>query len=130
MNRHPLLATMVTIAAALSSATALSSEQAISAQSGKKHFIRCAACHSTDASDRSATGPHLAGILGRAAASLPHFAYSDRLRASDFQWSQARLDAFLQSPRSTDPGMCPTFNGLAKAEDHAALIAYLKDPVE
>ncbi len=110
--------------------TAEPAPAAPSAQSGKKHFIRCAACHSTDAADRSATGPHLNGIVGRTAASLPHFAYTSALRAQDFKWSEPKLDAFLKSPHSTHPGMCLTFNGLAKAEDRAALIAYLKDPAD
>ncbi|SDW30603.1 cytochrome c [Lysobacter enzymogenes] len=123
-----LLATMFAMFPAASPATAASAESAPSAQSGKKHFIRCAACHSTDAADRSATGPHLNGIVGRTAASLPHFAYTSALRAQDFKWSEPKLDAFLKSPHSTHPGMCLTFNGLAKAEDRAALIAYLKDP--
>ncbi|BAV96641.1 cytochrome c family protein [Lysobacter enzymogenes] len=123
-----LLAAMFAMFPAASPATAASAEPAPSAQSGKKHFIRCAACHSTDAADRSATGPHLNGIVGRTAASLPHFAYTSALRAQDFKWSEPKLDAFLKSPHSTHPGMCLTFNGLAKAEDRAALIAYLKDP--
>jgi len=124
------LAAIFALVSAAFPAAAASSEAAPSAQSGKKHFIRCAACHSTDAADRSATGPHLNGIVGRAAAALPHFAYSSALRAQDFKWSEPRLDAFLKSPHSTHPGMCLTFNGLAKAEDRAALIAYLKNPAD
>lgn len=124
------VAAMFAMFPAASPATAASAESAPSAQSGKKHFIRCAACHSTDAADRSATGPHLNGIVGRTAASLPHFAYTSALRAQDFKWSEPKLDAFLKSPHSTHPGMCLTFNGLAKAEDRAALIAYLKDPAD
>ena len=75
------------------------------------------------------TGPHLEGIVGRRVASLPGFVYSDGLRSRDFVWDEARLDAFLQSPQATDPGMCLTFHGLANPEHRAALIAYLKDPV-
>lgn len=128
-----LLAAMFAMFPAALPAIAASAEPAQpapSAQSGKKHFIRCAACHSTDAADRSATGPHLNGIVGRTAASLPHFAYTSALRTQDFKWSEPKLDAFLKSPHSTHPGMCLTFNGLPKAEDRAALIAYLKDPAD
>lgn len=130
MRRYPLPATMMSIAIALFPAVASSTGPAASAQEGKQHFIRCAACHSTNAADRSTTGPHLNGIVGRAAASLPHFAYASELRGQDFKWSPARLDAFLESPRTTHPGMCPTFNGLAKAEHRAALIAYLQQPAD
>lgn len=98
------------------------------AQVGKKHFIRCVACHTTSATGRPMTGPHLEGIVGRKAASLPNFDYSDGLRDQDFIWDEVRLDAFLKSPQATHPGMCLTFNGLAKPEDRAALIAYLNNP--
>lgn len=95
---------------------------------GKKHFIRCAACHSVSAQARPTTGPHLEDIVGRRVASVEGFAYSDALRAKDFIWDEARLDEFLKSPRDTHPGMCLTFMGLSRPEDRAALIAYLKAP--
>ena len=95
---------------------------------GKKHFIRCAACHSVSAQARSTTGPHLEDIVGRRVASVEGFAYSDALRAKDFIWDEARLDEFLKSPRDAHPGMCLTFMGLSRPEDRAALIAYLKAP--
>lgn len=100
------------------------------AQAGKKHFIRCAACHAMRATDKPASGPHLQGIVGRAVAALPGFAYSSGLRAQDFRWDEAKLDAFLKSPRTTHPGMCPGFMGLSRPADRAALIAYLKDPID
>ena len=96
------------------------------AQTGRKHFIRCVACHSVRADARPMAGPHLEGIVGRPVASLPDFAYSDALRAQDFVWDEAKLDAFLEAPHTHHPGMCLTFAGLPKAEDRAALIAYLK----
>lgn len=126
------LAAAIAMAAASISA-ALASPPAPSpgpspAQTGKKHFIRCVACHAMSATARPMTGPHLEGIVGRAVAALPDFAYSDALRAQSFLWDEAQLDAFLESPHTLNPGMCLTFNGLQKAEDRAALIAYLKNP--
>lgn len=99
-----------------------------SQQKGQAQFIRCAACHSTRAADRPSTGPHLEGIVGRKAGAVTNFTYSERLRKGDFIWDEARIDAFLAAPQSTDSGMCLTFRGLAKAEDRAALLAYLKAP--
>jgi cytochrome c len=115
------------VSAALASPAAPASAPS-AAQVGKKHFIRCIACHAMSATARPMTGPHLEGIVGRPAAALPDFAYSNDMRAQDFVWDEARLDAFLESPHTLHPGMCLTFNGLAKAEDRAALIAYLKNP--
>ena len=83
-----------------------------------------------NANARTLTGPHLEGIVGRRAAALPGFLYSQTLRAHDFIWDETRLDAFLESPHKLNPGMCLTFMGLPRPEDRAALIAYLKAPVE
>ncbi|MCK9541919.1 MAG: c-type cytochrome [Novosphingobium sp.] len=124
-----LLAAAAGMMAALSAANAASADPAPAAQAGKRHFIRCVACHSMSAAARPMTGPHLEGIVGRRAASLPDFTYSDALRDRDFVWDEERLDAFLKSPQSAHPGMCLTFNGLPRPEDRAALIAYLKHPV-
>lgn len=127
--RGYLLAIAVTLGVGGLSAAIAAPPDPSAAQAGRKHFIRCVACHTISATARPSTGPHLEGIVGRQAASLPGFAYSDALRAQTFRWDEARLDAFLQSPQSTHPGMCLTFNGLPRAEDRAALIAYLKNPV-
>ena len=127
MKKH-ILAVTIAIAAASIPAAIASSPEPSPAQAGRKHFIRCAACHAVNAGARPMTGPHLEGIVGRPAAALPDFAYSDDLRGQDFVWDEARLDAFLQTPQATHPGMCLTFHGLARPEDRAALIAYLKTP--
>jgi len=129
MRRH-LLAIATAIAAGTISAAIASTPEPSPAQIGMKHFIRCAACHSVNANARTLTGPHLEGIVGRRAAALPGFLYSQTLRAHDFIWDETRLDAFLESPHKLNPGMCLTFMGLPRPEDRAALIAYLKAPVE
>lgn len=128
--RGHLLALATAFAAGTMSAAVASASDPSPAQIGKKHFIRCVACHSTSANARPMTGPHLEGIVGRQAASLPDFAYSDTMRAQDFIWDEARLDAFLESPHKLNPGMCLTFMGLPKPADRAALIAYLKAPAQ
>lgn len=125
-----LVATALLVSATVLGATAFAAEDPPAAQAGKKHFVRCLACHSASATGRPTTGPHLEGIVGRQAASLADFVYSAELRSQDFVWDEARLDAFLKSPQATHPGMCLTFNGLPRPEDRAALIAYLKDPTQ
>ncbi|MEW9856413.1 c-type cytochrome [Novosphingobium sp. M1R2S20] len=107
--------------------TARSASPAL-AQEGKKHFIRCAACHTLSAEARQMSGPHLQGIVGRKAASVKGFAYSQTMKGKTLVWDEAHLDAFLKAPRETHPGMCLTFMGLPRPEDRAALIAYLKTP--
>ncbi|MFA7603294.1 MAG: c-type cytochrome [Novosphingobium sp.] len=127
MKRYFLAAAMAVAAGGMSAAIAAPPAPS-PAQVGKRHFIRCIACHSVSAAARPMTGPHLEGIVGRPAASLPDFAYTDALRAQPFVWDEARLDRFLKSPQADIPGLCVPFLGLPKPEDRAALIAYLKDP--
>jgi cytochrome c len=98
------------------------------ADAGKKQFRRCAACHSVSDSARPNLGPHLEDIVGRTAGSLEGFEYSEVLRGQSFDWDEAKLDAWLERPNEVVPGMCPSFIGLRKPEDRAALIAYLKQP--
>lgn len=126
MKKLLVLAAMIAVGC-ISTALASAPEPS-PAPSGRALFFRCVACHTTSADARTMTGPHLEGIVGRKAGSLPDFAYSDTLRGADYIWDEARLDAFLEAPRTHNPGMCLTFMGMPKAEDRAALIAFLKNP--
>lgn len=95
-------------------------------EAGRKHFIRCVACHSTQADAPARSGPHLEGIVGREAATVADFKYSDAMRAQTFVWDEAQLDRWLEHPQADIPGLCLPFTGLAKPEARQALIAYLK----
>jgi cytochrome c oxidase assembly protein subunit 11 len=61
---------------------------------------RCASCHSLDV---NRVGPMLGGVFGRAAGSLPGYAYSSALRQSGVAWSADNLDRWLSSPREFVP---------------------------
>lgn len=74
---------------------------------------RCSACHSmTD----NLQGPHLAGVVGRKAGSVPGVDYSDALKASGITWTPDKLDQFLTEPSKLVPG--------------TAMPASVPDPVE
>lgn len=103
-------------------------ERSDAAKAGKRHFIRCAGCHTVTAETRPGFGPHLAGIVGRRVASVEGFEYTPALRAQDFVWTEERLDEWLKNPQAMVHDMCMPFTGLAKPEARAALIAFLKDP--
>ena len=100
-------------------------EPADNARKGEQLFLRCAACHSTHAADRR-TGPQLEAIVGRKAASLPHYPYTAALRAQSFVWEEQRLHEWLEKPQAKVPGMCLPFRGFARAEDRGAMVAYLR----
>jgi cytochrome c len=90
---------------------------------GKDLFVRrCSGCH---APDLNKEGPHLRGVYGRKAASVPGFAYSDALKKAAIRWDDAGLDRWLSDPDSMAPDTDMAFR-LTDAEERKAVIAYLK----
>lgn len=120
----------ILFAAALGFAMALGSQAALAegdAEAGKKVYKKCAACHSIKAGKKK-VGPSMAGIVGRAAASVEGFKYSKAMKAygeGGAAWDDATLDAFLTKPKKAVKGTKMGFRGLKKEEQRADLIAYL-----
>lgn len=85
---------------------------------------RCAACHSVEAGQNK-MGPHLAGVVGRAAGSVEGAKYSKALPASGITWDEANLDEFLTNAKKKVPGTTMAF-AVPNATQRADLIAYLK----
>ena len=99
MKTLSLLAT----AAALLAAPAFAADPA----AGENGFKKCKACHSIVAPDGTEiqkggrTGPNLYGVIGRAIASDPDFAYGDSLAAlgaTGAVWDEASLAACTANP--------------------------------
>lgn len=94
---------------------------------GRKLFASaCAICHTQKEGDHSRVGPNLFGIVGRKAASIDDFAYSNAMRASGIVWSEEELDAYLTNPQAVVRGNRMAYAGEPNAEKRAAIIAYLK----
>ena len=93
------------------------------AGAGERLFRACASCHKLDGTD--GTGPHLNGVVGRAAEAVGGFAYSGALGSVVDVWTPEHLNGFLENPRSYAPGNKMSYNGMADVEDRANLIAYL-----
>ena len=97
------------------------------AEKGAKVFNKCMACHSIE--DKNKIGPSLKGIVGRKAASVEGYKYSDAMLAKAAEgviWDEATLAAYLPDPKSFVPGTKMAFPGLKKPEDVANVIAFLK----
>ena len=94
---------------------------------GAQVFKRCTACHVVEAGARHGIGPNLHGIVGRAVAAAPGFAYSPALKAKGGVWDAAALDGWLKSPVKAIPGNRMTFAGIAEAAEREALILYLAE---
>ncbi|MBU1336468.1 MAG: hypothetical protein KJ944_07160 [Alphaproteobacteria bacterium] len=74
------------------------------------------------------SGPHLNDLIGRPAASLEGFSYSDgMLEAAEagVVWDLETLSKFITKPRSVVNGSNMAFTGLRSPEDVANVIAYI-----
>ncbi|GAC1040406.1 c-type cytochrome [Rhizobium sp. No.120] len=98
------------------------------AVAGAAVFKRCGACHTATEPDNR-VGPSLMGIVGRAVASKPDYAYSPAMKAFGADgkvWDEALLRKYLPSPQFLVKGTRMTFPGLKSDKDLDNLIAYLK----
>lgn len=95
---------------------------------GQKEARKCASCHSFEKGGANKTGPALYGILGRAVAERPDFAYSTAMKefGQGKNWTYEELDRFLDSPKKVVPGTAMAFIGLTKPQERADVIAYLR----
>jgi cytochrome c2 len=94
---------------------------------GKTLFQQtCALCHASGLEKQLAAGqgPLLAGVVGRPAASLPHFGYTKALGSSHLTWDAATLDRFLAGPTALVPGTTMVIT-VANPEDRRDLITFL-----
>lgn len=99
---------------------------AANAEAGQKSAKVCVTCHAFEKGAPNKTGPGLYGVVGRKIASHEGFAYSKALQEKGGDWSFDNLNAFLTSPKAFAPNTKMTFAGIAKPEDRANVIAYLR----
>ncbi len=123
--RIPLLVACWLLFVARPAATASAEEPAPNSLRGKILFLRCASCHDVAAGASAKIGPNLHGVVGRQVASLAGYRYSAALKAQNFVWDSAHLDAWLTNPNALVPGTAMAFAGIAEAADREAVIGYL-----
>ncbi|MGF1659302.1 MAG: cytochrome c family protein [Rubrimonas sp.] len=95
-------------------------------EEGKKVFRKCQSCHRLG-EGQNAVGPSLWGVIGRDVGTAAGFSYSDAMGGFGGAWTYAQLDGYLADPKSYMPGNKMSFAGLKKAEERAAVIAYLNE---
>ncbi|MCI4661765.1 MAG: cytochrome c family protein [Neomegalonema sp.] len=94
------------------------------AKKGEKVFKKCKACHVADA-EKNKVGPHLVGIIGRPAAAVEDFKYSDAMKESGVTWTAETIAAYLKKPKDYIPKNKMSFAGLRKEKDINNILAYL-----
>jgi cytochrome c len=95
------------------------------AESGKKIFKKCAACHSINKDGKNKIGPALYNVVGRTVGGLEDYKYSKTLASYGKEWTFKELNGFLQKPASYLKGTKMSYAGLRKEKDRASIIKYL-----
>lgn len=95
---------------------------------GQTYFEQnCASCHTVDSKMSSRAGPGLYNVIGRKAAGVAGFNYTDAMTkagAAGKTWTREELDLFLRDPNKNVPGTAMPI-GVADATRRAAVIDYL-----
>ncbi|MBQ0756965.1 MAG: c-type cytochrome [Amphritea sp.] len=100
-------------------------DEAAMAAAGADVFKRCEACHSVDSS-KNAFGPSLIGVVGRQAASLPRFSYSEALQKSGITWTEDNLRQWVADNTKLVPGTRMRHVAITDTAEQDYLIAFLK----
>jgi cytochrome c len=115
----------VMIAAVALSAT-IAPAMAADPAAGEKAYAVCKACHRVGEGAKNTVGPSLNGIVGRQAATVEGFNYSDALKNSGLTWDEAALAEYFKNPKAKVPGTKMAFAGVKDDTKIADIIAYLQ----
>jgi cytochrome c len=92
---------------------------------GRRVFAdTCHTCHSAQ-KGVNRIGPSLWNVVGRKAAAIPDYNYSDAMRATGYTWTPDQLNHYLFDPQTAVPGVKMHFVGLRRKWNRHAVIAYL-----
>ena len=97
-----------------------------SAEKGQATAKQCAACHTFEKGGPNRVGPNLWGIVDRPRASEAGFNYSAAMKAKGGKWTYDDLNKFLASPKGFVPGTAMSYAGIARDQQRADVIGYLR----
>ena len=96
---------------------------------GRKLFeTTCTPCHNYERGgelDMYGQTLNLYGIVGRKAASVAGFEYSEDLRKSGIVWNEATIDNFISAPKKLLPGTRMELPGVEDVETRRRIIRFL-----
>jgi cytochrome c len=96
---------------------------------GRRLFeATCTPCHNFDedaSPDIYGQTLNLYGVIGRKAASIPNFEYSDAMKATDRTWDAQSVASFIAAPRKFVPGTRMELPGVPDPDVRRAIIEFL-----
>ncbi len=92
-------------------------------EAAEKH---CVVCHSFEKGGKVVYGPNLFDIVGKPAAAIEGYDYSDALKNAGLTWTDKNLVGFLANPEQFVQGTKARFPGLKTAQQKADILAYMK----
>ena len=95
------------------------------AAAGRQVFNKCISCHFIEPGKRG-FAPNLSGVVGRPAASLPDFAYSDAMRNSQIIWTEDNLRKWVAGNDQMVPGTRMRHVSITDPAEQDYLLAFLK----
>jgi cytochrome c len=96
-------------------------------EKGKALFVQqCFTCHTIDKGGANKVGPNQWDIVGRKKASHEGFSYSSALQAKGGEWTYEDINHMILKPQAFVRGTKMAYAGMAKEQDRADLIAYLR----
>ena len=107
--------------------TATSWAQSLS-EGGKLFETTCTPCHNYEKGgepDMYGQTLNLYGVLGRRAASVANFEYSEDLRKSGIVWNEATIDKFITAPKKLFSGTRMELPGVEDVETRRCIIRFL-----
>lgn len=97
---------------------------------GEAAAKKCVSCHQFVKDGKNGTGPVLYGVVNRAKGTVPGFKYSAGMTAKGGNWDYAALDEFIANPKAYVPGTSMGFAGVARPDERANIIGYLRSLAE
>lgn len=128
MTRKLMLASAVLVTALTGGGSTASAQSGGDAIRGRHVFRKCAVCHVINPSSTALLAPPLSNVIGRPAATIPGFEYSEIMKLAGQRglvWTRDALYHFLDRPEQFIPGTYMAFAGLEPSE-RADVIAYLE----
>ncbi len=88
--------------------------------------LGCVACHTFVQGGKNGIGPNLWSVVGEPIAQGRDYSFSDALKKHTGNWTYALLNEWLTKPAAFAPGTRMTFVGVAKPDERADIIDYLR----